>query len=364
MGDYSKPFTCLVANNSIIVPLQVQTLSSLNSDLDTLNSISSAKAAKLHYRPSNEITSTPLTNDVYLVNPASSASGPREAFNEFAQLTTTTTSKSKKRKLSENGAYAPPSCVMFGGLRNIALVRPHETIQNSSPPVFHQTYGTYPHANILNPALSYGNSLQSASTDSSCYVLKPSVELLMSVENRGGGENTSEPATSSSTSAAAINTSVRRTQIVDVSDSSYITSVCLGLLPGHTLIESGTGSCMFTLQCIRAVNARISSQNQKGNQTEGYGKVHTYEFNRERKLAAERDLLQHGLITSEDNRGNVTAVWSDACDTSGDNFISENSTEISHGFPVPHHPKLTQHADAIFLDLPEPWVCIMGAQVS
>ena len=120
--------------------------------------------------------------------------------------------------------------------------------------------------------------------------------------------------------AGAITT---RTQIVNELDSSVCTFY-LDLYPGCKVVESGTGSGCMSLSIIRAVLPT--------------GHLYTYEYNpvRAAKVVEEfRDLgvAQYATVQCRDVCG---------CDSEGGGFSGVEDQSI----------------DAVFLDLPQPWLAI------
>lgn len=92
----------------------------------------------------------------------------------------------------------------------------------------------------------------------------------------------------------------------------------LDLKPGSVVIESGTGSGSLTTSLARAVAP--------------FGHVHSFEFNLDRVNKAKIDFSNNGIESV------VTVRHRDVCGT---------------GFPY-----FPEGADAVFLDLPSPWVVI------
>ena len=108
-----------------------------------------------------------------------------------------------------------------------------------------------------------------------------------------------------------------RTQILFQMDISLVLHH-LDLKPGSVVIESGTGSGSLTTSLIRAVAP--------------FGHVHTFEFNLDRVNKAKADFTLNGLNDI------VTVRHRDVCGT---------------GFPF-----FPEGVDAVFLDLPSPWVVV------
>lgn len=130
-----------------------------------------------------------------------------------------------------------------------------------------------------------------------------------------------------------------RTQIVHELDASMII-FNLNLRPNMVVCESGTGSGAMSHAIMRAIAPQ--------------GKLHTYEFNKMRAQTARAEFEKNGV-------GNlVQCHWRDVCgkhDPHGNNTDSTDEEKIgSGGFNLG-----PSAADAIFLDLPEPWLAIPHA---
>ena len=110
---------------------------------------------------------------------------------------------------------------------------------------------------------------------------------------------------------------LHRTQIIYGLDASLI-CFHLDLLPGSVVAESGTGSGSLSLAMARAVAPT--------------GHVNTFEFNKSRVEAAQRDFKMLGVSDL------VTVRHSDA---------------MNEGFPGAEGK-----CNAVFLDLPKPWVAL------
>ena len=115
---------------------------------------------------------------------------------------------------------------------------------------------------------------------------------------------------------------LQRTQIVQPSDQAIIVSQ-LWLKGGSVVLESGTGSGIFTTALARVVAP--------------LGHVHTFEFNEHRATVAGEEFIKNGLDTA------VTVAHRDIC---------------GEGFPT----ELNATADAVFLDVPNPWLAILHAK--
>lgn len=109
-----------------------------------------------------------------------------------------------------------------------------------------------------------------------------------------------------------------RTQIIYTPDASMVI-LQLELSPGRVVIESGTGSCSLSHALIRAVKP--------------HGHLHTFDFHEIRVKTASEEFSHHGLSEY------VTVKCRDVCE---------------NGFG----DDLNHKADAVFLDLPHPWLAI------
>eukprot|EP00887_Chlorella_sp_A99_P001934 scaffold18.g1934.t1 len=112
-----------------------------------------------------------------------------------------------------------------------------------------------------------------------------------------------------------------RTQILYAADIALAVAL-MGLAPGATVIESGTGSGSMTTSLARAVAPR--------------GRVHTFEFHEQRARLAAQEFEDNGL-------SGVVAL--------------EHRDVEARGFPEALHGA----ADALFLDLPAPWRVVPSA---
>ncbi|KAL3874969.1 hypothetical protein ACJMK2_037915 [Sinanodonta woodiana] len=111
-----------------------------------------------------------------------------------------------------------------------------------------------------------------------------------------------------------------RTQILYTTDISLVT-MQLDLRPGSIVVESGTGSGSLSHAIIRSIMP--------------IGHLYTFEFHSQRAALAEQEFQIHGISQY------VTVAHRDVC---SDGFGIENV------------------ADAVFLDLPCPWVALPSAK--
>lgn len=130
-----------------------------------------------------------------------------------------------------------------------------------------------------------------------------------------------------------------RTQVVYTPDYSYILHR-LRARPGTRLIEAGAGSGSFTHAAARAVFNGYPSTEQS-NTTESkakpHGKVFSFEFHEQRGEKLQQELSDHGLDPI------IELTNADVC---ADGFIPKDT------------PIDEVKANAIFLDLPAPWLAL------
>jgi len=127
-----------------------------------------------------------------------------------------------------------------------------------------------------------------------------------------------------------------RTQVVYTPDYSYILHR-LRARAGGTVIEAGAGSGSFTHAAVRAVFNGYP-QEQPANKKQRLGKVCSFEFHEKRAGAVRQEISDHGL------NGLVEVTHRDVYE---DGFLlGDPKTGKS--------PK----ANAIFLDLPAPWLAL------
>ncbi|MCJ1398848.1 tRNA (adenine-N(1)-)-methyltransferase catalytic subunit trm61 [Xylographa trunciseda] len=134
-----------------------------------------------------------------------------------------------------------------------------------------------------------------------------------------------------------------RTQVVYTPDYSYIIQR-LRVRPGSVVIEAGSGSGSFTHAAARAVFNGFSDiatqtpdQASQTKSRKGIGKVWSFEFHEQRVEKLKEEIRDHGLD------GLVEITHRDVC---------------TDGFSVIKDGVQTVQAEAIFLDLPAPWVAL------
>lgn len=125
-----------------------------------------------------------------------------------------------------------------------------------------------------------------------------------------------------------------RTQVVYTPDSSYILHR-LRVRPGSTIIEAGAGSGSFTHASARAVFNGYPSNTDDSQR----GKVCSFEFHSQRVESIRKELQEHGLD------GIVRLNHRDVCE---DGFLLADRSD----------PNESPRANAIFLDLPAPWLAL------
>ncbi|MCJ1484483.1 tRNA (adenine-N(1)-)-methyltransferase catalytic subunit trm61 [Schaereria dolodes] len=134
-----------------------------------------------------------------------------------------------------------------------------------------------------------------------------------------------------------------RTQVVYTPDYSYILQR-LRVRPGTIIIEAGAGSGSFTHAAARAVfdGCRTSTQLEagpNGSESRGRGKVWSFEFHEQRVKTLRAEIQEHGL------EGVVEVTQRDVCQ---DGFMPSNDISLETAL----------EAQAVFLDLPAPWLAL------
>jgi tRNA (adenine57-N1/adenine58-N1)-methyltransferase len=129
-----------------------------------------------------------------------------------------------------------------------------------------------------------------------------------------------------------------RTQVVYTPDYSYILHR-LRARPGSSIIEAGAGSGSFTHASARAVYNGYLGSDSYGNPTKRrkLGKVWSFEFHEQRHSKLKKEVQDHGLDEV------VEITHRDVC---------------RDGFLVGPNGDESPNAEAIFLDLPAPWLAL------
>lgn len=132
-----------------------------------------------------------------------------------------------------------------------------------------------------------------------------------------------------------------RTQVVYTPDYSYILHR-LRATPGTALIEAGAGSGSFTHAAARAVYNGYLKYNVEDSSTQRHlakrlGKVWSFEFHEQRAQKLQEEIKEHGLDSI------VELTHRDVC---------------QDGFKPNNTPASSIAANAIFLDLPAPWLAL------
>jgi len=135
-----------------------------------------------------------------------------------------------------------------------------------------------------------------------------------------------------------------RTQVVYTPDYSYILHR-LRVSPGSIVIEAGAGSGSFTHAAARAVfngypddPASLEAGAQAVRFRKQIGKVYSFEFHQQRFESLRTEIKEHGL------NGVVELTHRDVS---------------SDGFMLGVNGESSPRANAIFLDLPAPWLALM-----
>lgn len=127
-----------------------------------------------------------------------------------------------------------------------------------------------------------------------------------------------------------------RTQVVYTPDYSYILER-LRVRPGSTLIEAGAGSGSFTHAAARAIfNGYPECGTSFSKKKRKLGQVYSFEYHEPRVQTLRDELRDHGLD------GVVHLTHRDVCN---DGFAFAEA-------------ETTANVDAVFLDLPAPWLAL------
>lgn len=135
-----------------------------------------------------------------------------------------------------------------------------------------------------------------------------------------------------------------RTQVVYTPDYSYVLQR-LRARPGDTIIEAGAGSGSFTHASVRAIfsgyplaeEAAQTNGAEKGKKKrKKFGHVYSFEYHEPRAIKLKEELRDHGM----------------------DQLVTVTHADVyNDGFSNPEDGTVPQ-ADAVFLDLPAPWMAL------
>eukprot|EP01038_Epipyxis_sp_PR26KG_P005018 gene5018-7005_t len=189
----------------------------------------------------------------------------------------------------------------------------HTTLKGGM--ILDNKFGSFHHDDMIGKF--FGTRISSRTSNGWIYLLEPSPELWSN----------------------ALNT---RTQIVNELDSSFVI-FNLDIHPGSIVVESGTGSGCLTLALARAVFPS--------------GHVYTFEYNGIRAEQAKQEFIDFGVS------GVVTITCKDVCGKFEEaykinNNISGNEDDETNGQVGGFVGVSPSCVDAVFLDLPEPWLAI------
>ena len=131
----------------------------------------------------------------------------------------------------------------------------------------------------------------------------------------------------------------RRTQIIYATDISVIIQN-LRLRPGSRIAEAGTGSGSLT--------------HSLGSTVAPNGKVFTFDFHKARFLEAKEEFVKNGF------EGIIVSGWRDVCSVPepGKEIMNEDVDVKSLSEPLPGYGLPHGTIDAVFLDVPSPWLAV------
>ncbi|KAI7975336.1 hypothetical protein EIK77_003717 [Talaromyces pinophilus] len=218
--------------------------------------------------------------------------------------------------------------------------------------VVNTRFGSFPHTTLINQP--WGSQIIASDVNTGKRSRTKGKRKAAALADGGDDTTTSNAATAASPKAASSGfihilpptpeswTSAlpHRTQVVYTPDYSYILHR-LRAAPGKTVIEAGAGSGSFTHAAARAVfNGYASHEPAHKKQKTRFGKVCSFEFHATRATKVQEELKQHGL---ED------VVRVTHRDVYNDGFLLPNDASTEKSSPK---------ANAIFLDLPAPWLAL------
>lgn len=210
--------------------------------------------------------------------------------------------------------------------------------------VVNTRFGSFPHKTLIN--VPWGSQVRASVVDTGSRGRKE--KKRKRVETEADGQQTQKEAVTATSGFIHLlpptpenwtSSLPHRTQVVYTPDYSYILHR-LGARPGTNLIEAGAGSGSFTHASTRAVYSGYPSYQNSADCGEipskkrKLGKVWSYEFHEQRHEKLVEEIKDHGLNAI------VEITHRDVC---RDGFLVSNQSP---------------NANAIFLDLPAPWLAL------
>ncbi|KAL2833503.1 hypothetical protein BJY01DRAFT_93616 [Aspergillus pseudoustus] len=221
-------------------------------------------------------------------------------------------------------------------------------------------YGSFPHSTLFEQP--WGSQIKASKVDTGSRG-RPKKRKAVELESPSGTAGDDDADSSKPTHSKAVAASSgflhilcptpelwtsslpHRTQVVYTPDYSYVLHR-LGVRPGSTIIEAGAGSGSFTHASARAVfngypSPSTDSTTSPTRRRRRYGKVCSFEFHAQRAGKVREELVEHGL----DSLVHVTHR-----DVYRDGFLLND--------PEAQTPTTSPKANAVFLDLPAPWLAL------
>ncbi|KAI9725071.1 MAG: hypothetical protein M1812_000347 [Candelaria pacifica] len=240
-------------------------------------------------------------------------------------------------------------------------------------------FGSFPHSTLIG--LPWGSQVRASEVDTGSRGRKDHKGSKKEEKKRKRGEDSSEtcapptngdkehcvtPKTAVAASTGFIHmlpptpelwtTSLpHRTQVVYTPDYSYILHR-LRARPGSVIIEAGAGSGSFTHAAARAVfsgypQVERSASDASSSKKRRLGKVWGYEFHEQRVQKLRSEISDHGLD------GIVHITHQDVCQNGF--ILSPSKDQMQLDTDIEDEMAAdSPQADAVFLDLPAPWLAL------
>ncbi|KAK2744800.1 tRNA (adenine-N(1)-)-methyltransferase catalytic subunit trm61 [Onygenales sp. PD_40] len=214
-------------------------------------------------------------------------------------------------------------------------------------------FGSFPHSTLIGQP--WGAQIGASKVDTGSRGRRPPTATLKRKadeldRSEAGDSSSSKPAQKAAVAASSgfihllpptpeswTSSLPHRTQVVYTPDYSYILHR-IRARPGSTLIEAGAGSGSFTHASARAVFNGYPTTTSDPSTNKGLGKVCSFEFHAQRAVKVREEIRDHGL------EGIVHVTHRDVYN---DGFLLRE--------PVTGE---SPEANAIFLDLPAPWLAL------